>query len=1116
MTDQRSVSPARRLKRLPKNKKIIMKRILLQALLIFLCGTVWAQTRVLTGKIVDGKDGSPLPGATVQLKGTTTSTSTDANGVFKLNIPTAGNVTSTLVAKFIGFQNEELAVTTEKVVTIKLTSTSSMLSEVNVVNIGYTSVSREKLAGAVSSIGAKDVEQFPVTTVAEALAGKLAGVQVQTTEGAPGAAITIKVRGGGSLTQDNSPLYIVDGVPLDNALSIISPNEIQTIDVLKDVASTSIYGARGANGVVIITTKSGKKGRIVTSFDTYAGARQITNEISVLDPYQFVDYQYELTHLHFNGGPITDTVVLNGFTNTYGGINDLQIYKSFPEVDWQNKVFGRNALTNTQILSLNGGNEVTTYNFSVNNTSEQGIMLNSGLSRTLGTLRMDTKISEKIKFGVNVRYSKQLVTGAGTSSTGSSSNNRLKYSVRFQPYQGIIGFQEYDPNAIFDNTINLSNPLSSATQDAVNNFSNNLNSSGQVTYNPVRKLTVRSVFGYNQSDGRSQNFSGVANYSVSSKNSSSQYSSQPFISLSQNNNVNVYNSNTLDYNTPIGKYSTLDVLLGQEINMNDATSSNQTIKYFPSAVTSDQAFANIQQANPPPGAIQTPPTSDVAGDRLFSFFGRAMYSYKSKYNLNLSIRRDGSSKFSEQNRWGTFPSAQFAWRITEESFMKKLKLAWLTNLKLRASYGTAGNNRVSVDRLYQTTFTTSATTSGYAASDASQTAGIYSANLANPNLKWETTISKDLGLDIELFGGRLSTSMDVYLNRTNDLLLQTNVPQQTGYTTQYQNIGATQNKGLEIQISGSPITGRGFNWNSSFNISFNRNTIAALQGGVQSYLVSSGWGQASEDFLVAVGRPVGQYYGYVSDGFYTVDDFDRAKSNPATGVWVLKPGVANSANIDGLLVANPYPGIMKLKKTTNPADSVIRIGDRTVLGTSQPKFYGGFNNQFSYKNFDMTVFVNFSYGNKTYNANTVEFSSVYQANGNNVLSKFANRFRTFDSQGNRYTTFDALAAANVNAQIYAPTRGAYQTNSDAIEDGSFLRISNVSLGYSLPTKLLQRTRVFTKVRIYATVNNLYTFTKYTGYDPEANTRRNSPLTPGVDYSAYPRSRFFVGGLNLIF
>ncbi|PTQ97877.1 TonB-linked SusC/RagA family outer membrane protein [Mucilaginibacter yixingensis] len=1090
-----------------------MKRVLLQAFLLLLCTSVWAQTRVVMGKVT-GTNQEALIGASLLVKGTSKGTATDVSGNYKLTVPASGQVV--LVVKYIGYQTKEVTVGAQQMqVNVALQEDkATQLSEVAVVNIGYSSVSRNSLAGAVSSISQKDLKDFPVSTVAEALAGKLAGVQAQTSEGAPGADIKITIRGGGSLTQDNSPLYIVDGVPLDNALSIISPSEIQNIDVLKDVASTAIYGARGANGVVIITTKAGKKGRTIVSFDGYAGARKITNEIKVLDPYQFVDYQYELTHQHYNGGPITDTPTLNGFTRSYGNFSDLQIYKSFPTVDWQNKVFGRNALNNTQVLTVNGGTDASTYNFSINNTDEQGVMLASDLKRTFATFRWDNNISSKLRFGVNVRYSRQRVDGAGTSSTGGSSNNKLKYSVRFQPYQGLVNFQEYDPDAIFDNTINLSNPLTSALTDVRNAYTNNLITSGQVTYIPTPKLTIRSVVGYTLSDNKTNSFSGVANYSVSSKNSSSQYASQPFISISLGNNTNITNSNTIDYRTNIGTNHTIDVLLGQEINQNNGTSFNQTIKYFPSAVTAQQAFANVQQANPPSGAIQPSPTTDVTGDRLFSFFGRAMYSFKNKYNFNFLVRRDGSSKFSDANRWGTFPSAQFAWRITEEDFMKKLNLNWLSNLKLRASYGTAGNNRVSSDRLYQTIFTTSATDAGYAASDNSQTSGLYSANLANPNLKWETTISKDLGLDIELWGGRATLSVDGYINRVNDLLLQTNVPQETGYLTQYQNIGATQNKGLEIQLSGTIINKKDFNWNSSFNLSFNRNTIVALQGGVQSYLVSSGWGQSSEDFLVQVGQPVGLFYGYVSDGFYTLNDFDRAKSDPANYKWVLKPGVANSSVIDGS--SNVFPGQMKLKKTTATADSVIRTTDRTVLGSAQPKFYGGWNNQFSYKSFDMSLFVNFSYGNKEYNANTVEYSSVYQANGNNVLAKFADRWRSIGPNGELMTNWDQIAAMNVNAKIYSPTRGPYQTTSDAIEDGSFLRITNLTLGYTLPTRVLQATNLVSRLRVYVTVNNLYTFTKYTGYDPEASTRRSNPLTPAVDYSAYPRSRYILAGVNLSF
>ncbi|RYD92910.1 MAG: SusC/RagA family TonB-linked outer membrane protein, partial [Sphingobacteriales bacterium] len=658
---------------------------------------------------------------------------------------------------------------------------------------------------------------------------------------------------------------------------MLSVNEIQNIDVLKDLASTAIYGARGANGVFIITTKSGKKGRVIVAADAFVGARQISTQLPVMKPYDFVNYQYELSHLHYNAFLVTDTVALNGFKNNYGPTQDLDIYRSFPAVDWQDRIFGRSAMSNNQNISVNGGSDQTLYSVSMNNTNEQGIMLNSGLKRTLASLRLDSRISPKLRVALNARYSRQRVEGVGTSSTGN-----LKYTLRYQPYQGIVSFEEYDPNAIFDNTINLSNPLTAALSDTRLAYSNNLITSAQVTYNPFKRITLRSTVGYNVSENRNNSFSGVSNVSVSSANSSSQYASQPFINLTSSNGIAINNSNTIDFNAPMPKKNTLNIILGQEINQNDGRSFNQNIKYFPAAVTAEQAFANVQQANPPSGAIQPSPVSDVYGDRLYSFFGRIMYSYKSRYNLNILARRDGSSKFSDKNKWGTFPSAQFAWRMSEEKFIKNLDMKWLSGLKIRASYGTAGNNRVSGDRIYQTTFTTSATSAGYAASDASQTSGLYSANLANPELKWETTVSKDLGLDIDLFNGKVNIAIDGYINRTRDLLLQTNVPQQTGYITQFQNIGATENKGLELQLNATVMKSSDFQWTASFNISSNKNTIKALQGGVDSYLVSSGWGQNGEDFMVQVGKPVGQYYGYLADGFYTVDDFDLTRSNLAT------------------------------------------------------------------------------------------------------------------------------------------------------------------------------------------------------------------------------------------
>ncbi len=1064
----------------------------------------------VTGVVKD-KGGEPLPGVTIKIKGTTVGATTNANGKYTIKVP---DENTTLTFSFIGFKTKEVKVGKQTTLNIVLEEDATMLQEVRV-DVGYgKTVSRDRLAASVSSISAKDIADFPVSTAAEALAGKLAGVSVNTTEGAPGADIEIKVRGGTSLSQDNNPLYIVDGVPLERALSIISPNEIQSIDVLKDLASTSIYGARGANGVVIITTKSGKRGRTTVSFDAYAGVRSITNKIDVMKPYDFANFQYELNRLHFNGFLSTDTSSLNGFDRNYGLFTDLEIYKSMPFVDWQDKVFGRDAFSNTQIVTVNGGSENTTYNFSANNLNEDGIMVNSGLKRTFATFRFDHNISKKLKLGLNVRYSRQKITGAGTSSTGSQSNNRLRNSVRFQPYQGLINVEDADPDAAYDNTINLSNPLSSALNETKYAFRNDLITSGTINYNITPQLSVRSLIAYNNSQTDNKTFTGLTSFAVRGTNSASTYSSMPFINFSDNGAVNVTNSNTISFNPKSWGKHDVDFLLGQETLVGDFESSNMTIKYFPASVTPDQAFSNIQMASPPTGAVQDAPTNSVSGERLLSFFGRTMYSYASKYNLTLSIRRDGSSKFAPQNRWGTFPSAQFAWRLSEEKFFKNLNANWIQNIKFRASYGTAGNNRISNDRLYETTFTTSAREAGYAVSDAAQTPGFYGAVLANPNLKWETTVSRNVGLDMDFFRGRLNISLDAYLNRTSDLLLLANIPPQTGFLTQQQNIGKTENKGIEVQLNGLIAKSRNFTYNSSFNISFNRNTIKALQGDGTAYTVNSGWaGGSGSDFWVEVGKPVGQYYGYIVDGFYTVDDFDRTKSDPVKGTWVLKPGKVNNAAVVGQAL---QPGLIKFKKLTSTGDSLVTDKDRTVLGTVQPKFFGGFNNQFSYKNFDMSVFINFSYGNKTYNANSVEFGSVRSATGNNLLEKFKDRYRRFDENGTFVTDFDQLNAMNVNAKIYSPTRGTYNTTSDNIEDGSFLRITNLTIGYTLPQRLIMRAKPLSKLRVYATVNNLYTFTNYTGFDPEASTRRSNPLTPGVDYSAYPRSRYMLAGINVTF
>ncbi|MDI3320913.1 SusC/RagA family TonB-linked outer membrane protein [Pinibacter soli] len=1053
----------------------------------------------------------PMSGVSVNIKGTNSYTTSDNNGAFSVKVP---NEDAVLVFSFIGYKVAEQKVGKDKVINIVMMEGASELSEVVVVNVGYGSVSRDRLAGAVSSITSKDVANFPVSSVAEALAGKLAGVAVSSTEGAPGSDIVVKVRGGTSITQDNSPLYIVDGFPMDNALTILSPMEIASIDVLKDVASTSIYGSRGANGVVLITTKSGRKGRTSVSFETYAGVRQITNYTEMLGPYDYVMAQLSQNLMHYNGF-LQDTVSVNGFQRTYGKFADLEIYKSVPAVNWQQRVFGRNAFSNSQNLSLNGGNETNTYSFIFNRYSEDGIMLASGLDRIFGSFKFESQLSKRFRVGVNARYSNQMVIGSGTSSKGS--NGSIMGAARFQPYDAVSNFSQNDEDANFDTYIDLSTPTTFATRDMNRNQSKQLISNAFININIIPGLSFRSNIGYNTGQTDYKSFRGVTQYKTTSFSNPGLYTGYPYVNLSKGNTSSVNNSNVFTFTKNFKSQHNLNVVLGQEINIYDNDGFTQNIQWFPPSVTWQSAFANVQQANPPPGSIQAPSYTSVGGERLLSFFGRAMYSYKGKYNLNLSFRRDGSSKFAEENRWANFPSAQFAWRLSEEKFFKNLNAVWVNNLKFRASYGTAGNNRVNGDRLYATTFLTSPTAGGYAVTDNSQLAGYYSANLANPDLKWETTVSQNFGFDFELFSSRLMGSIDYYSNTTNDLLLNTNVPQQTGYITQYQNIGSTNNSGIEIQLSGDIVRNKNFVYSSSFNISFNRNIVKALnqsKSPAYGYAVSSGWGVTEEDYYVQVGQPVGLYYGYEYDGFYTMDDFDRAaydaNTNPAKPVWVLKKGVANAQSKYG---SNLYPGKFKIKDLDG--DGVITSADKKIIGHYQPKFFGGWNQQFRYKAFDLTVFMNFSYGSQIWNATKMVLGSTYQVNGNNFPATFKNAWKYFDEQGNFISGWDNIANANANANIFAPQTGSLLPTSYGVEDASFLRLTNITLGYSLPDKVLKKMKVFSKFRVYTTVNNLYTFTNYSGNDPESNTR-SSALTPGLDYSAYPRSRYILGGLILSF
>ncbi len=1039
---------------------------------------------------------------TVLLKGTTTANATDIEGNFSLSVPGG---TGTLVFSYIGFQPQEVAINGRTTINVTLAPDSKAIDEVVVV--GYQPVTRKELTSAVSSVNAKQIQDVPVSTAAEALAGRLAGVQVNTSEGQPGAEITIRVRGGNSITQSNEPLYIVDGIQVENALSFLSPQEIQSIDVLKDAASTAIYGARGANGVIVITTKGGREMPTQVTYNGFAGVRQIVNKLDVMNPYDFVQYQYQVYNYN------QDQQTRDGFRDRYGRFEDLDIYKNMPTTDWQEEVFGRAAFSQTHVVGVTGGTKATSFNFTLNHVDEEGIMLNSGNVRTLASLKFDHSVNDRFKVGFTTRYSRQEIEGVGTSSTGTQSTNRLRNSVRYMPFVA-PGFEDQvdDFNPLdFDRT-NLTSPVLLANQELRYDRRNDIIFNGYASLDLVKNLTFKSVFGINSTDRNREEFNGVVTPVARQNNA------QPVVNLSGGQQYSITNSNTLSYRKKFGEDHNITALLGQEIWKRDSKTNGVQVRWLPTDITPEQAFAGIQKATPPAGLIQSPATTGESGEALFSLFGSVGYNYKERYRANVALRRDESSLFAPQHRTGYFPTFSLAWHIGDEFFMEGTK-DWLNDLKVRFGYGAVGNNRIGPDQ-WRTVFE-STTNDGYAFTEA-VTPGLVANVLANPNLKWETTISKNLALDFSLWNSRLNGSIDFYDNATNDLLLNAQIPTTSGYTFQLQNVGKTRNKGVELQLDGVLVDKGDLSWTANFNVTHQKNRIVSLGTDTQgqplkSYTVSSGWiTNTYQDFLVEVGKPVGQFYGYVTDGYYTLDDFN-ATFNQATNTWTyaLKEGVANSQNI-ALGNRLPQPGDLKLKDLTpDNGTSMIGTDDRTVLGNNQPKFFGGLNQQVTYKGFDLSLFINFSYGAKVYNANRLEFTTLYEYKDNNMLTLMNDRWKWYDANGALVTNPEQLAEMNKNTKYWTPGRGQYFLHSFGIEDGSFLRISNLTIGYSLPEALLKRTRVISKFRVYATVNNLATITGYSGYDPEANTRRNA-LTPGVDYAAYPRSRFVLGGVNVTF
>ncbi len=1065
------------------NKLLLFLTVLLISPFILL-----AQNRTIKGKVVD-EAGNPVVSANVITKGSKNGTQTDKDGNFSIAV--SGNGTTDLVVSSVGYAAKIVSVTGNDAGTVQLVK--EVITQEDVVVVGYATIKRKDLTGSVSSVNAKELKDFPLSSAAEALQGKLAGVQLISSEGSPGADILVRVRGGSSITQDNSPLYIVDGVQVENALSVISPQDIANVDVLKDASTTAIYGARGANGVVIITTKGGRAGKTQVTYNGSFGFRQLSNFQDVMNPYDFVLWQWERSR-----GSVADST---SFAQTYGTTWDtLQNYKNVPAVNWQDEVFGRRAKFSNHNVAVSGGNQTTTFNLSLTANKEEGVQITTGFERKLVNFKIDHRASDKLRIGFTARYLDQQIDGAGTTNSGTRATNRLRHTINYRPFElprpgfGIDDFDE----AYYLASSGATNPVVLTYAEYRKQTSKALYLTGYASYNILKNLTFRTTIGYDNAQIRTDLF--YSKITGTARNNAS----LPVASIGQQANYTLSNSNTLQYTlTNFKKHHDISLLVGQEVVDVRSQQNVMQTRYFPSDISREKALANMQSGSAPTGTTNPPSTVTSfvnPPSRIASFFGRVSYAYDDKYLMNFNLRSDRSSKFSSENGTLVFPSGSVAWRFTKEKFLSDIK--WLSEGKFRVGYGSVGNNRIG-DLLYLQLYGVT----GEYAFNHSLVPGFAPSSLANPNLRWENNTTFNFGLDLGLFNNRVQLNIDAYKNSAKDLLLSVPIPPTTGYSFQQQNIGATSNRGLEIQIGATPIQKKNLTWTTNFNIAFNKNRVESL-GGVQEQTKNSGWqgSDGVDDYLVKVGQPTGLMYGFVTEGWFGVDDFDY---NATTKVYTIKPGIAFNG-----VYGTPQPGMVKWKDLDG--DGFITADkDRQVIGNANPKFTGGWSNQVSYKNFDLSVFVNFVVGNDIYNANKIEWTDGAFSNLN-MLGEMKNRWTNINAAGQVVTDPTELKALNANAKIWTPVRvQRWWLHSWAVEDGSYLRINNLTLGYSIPKKLLSKIKI-ANIRFYGTVNNLATLTGYSGYDPDVTARRSDPLTPGVDFAAYPRAKTWLFGVNVTF
>ena len=1048
-----------------------------------------AQSFSLTGQVVD-ETGVPLIAVTVFEDGKPTNgTVTDLDGKYSLNVSSARSV---VVFSCLGFTEVKENVAGRAVINITLAEEKLALDAAEVVSVGYGTVARRDLTGSVSKVDMGEMLKAPVTNFDQALTGKVAGVVVTTSDGALGAEANITIRGNNSLTQSSAPLYIIDGFPTESSMATaLNSADIESIDILKDASATAIYGARGANGVIVITTKQGVEGKPKVNFLANWTVSTISNKMELMNGVEYVELQNEM----FAASTGTNSYLKPGDADLAEGITTYTI-KDYEDQsmwnDWQDKIY-RTSFSHNYNISLSGGSKEAgnIYNASFSVTDQDGIIVKSNFQRYQGKINFQQKLGKRVQVNFLANYSRAITNGVTPTDAqaSSSATGWLMYSVwGYRPVKPKAQWQ-VDENGKYinaDDTITIDeeasgagdyrfNPAKTVRNEYRKTIVDYLNANAGLTWEIIDDLKLKVTGGYTINKRRREMFNGTETYTGHPSSSSGKGINGAIYWYDKKSWVN---ENTLTYTRRFLRKHNFQFLGG-------FTMQGETYDYHGTSAT-QMTTESLGLNGLHTGNYQTVTPWQYDWTMMSGLF-RLNYNYKYKYYLTASMRADGSSKFPEQNRWGYFPSVGMSWNINREDWMKDR--LWLSNAKLRASWGLTGNNRTTTPYdFYSQIATLPGNTGSYDYVFGGEfISGYAPVNMANDRLKWETTEQWNVGFDFSVFDSRIKLTADWYLKNTRDLLLQATMPSSSGYVSAMMNVGSMQNQGVELTLDLVPVQEKNFVWSMNFNIAMNRNKVTALTNDQYSLLRSISWDQTFNSqypYITQVGKPSGLMYGFIYEGTYKHDDFEGG---------VLKNDIASLSTVTR---ANVAPGDPKYKDINR--DGVVDDNDRTVIGCGQPLHTGGFGNTLSFYGFDVNIFFSWSYGNDILNANRLYFESG--------LKKHTNQLKSYT---NRWS--EARPDSDI-PRVVANGMSVY--SSRVIEDGSFLRLRNITLGYTLPRQMLRKMH-FDTMRVYISGENLWTLTGYSGPDPEVSTR-NSVLTPGFDWSAYPRAMGVTAGLSFTF